>query len=82
MKRRTDTERMKWLAGCGSEDGPIIEGFANVFEEFWDFLGDAIRERIGEENDSVDVEGTDADKLTAFRRMVDAAMDADKETDR
>jgi hypothetical protein len=74
-KRRTDTARMKWLAGCGSEDGPVIEGFANVLDEFWSFLGDAIRERIGEANDTPDVEGTDEDKLKAFRAMVDEAMD-------
>lgn len=74
MKRRTDTDRMKWLAGCGSEDGPIIEGFANVLEDYWCFLGDVIRERIGDDNDSPDVEGTDEDKLKAFRRMVDEAM--------
>lgn len=75
MKRRTDTDRMKWLAGCGSDDGPIVEGFANILNEFWNFLGDAIRERIGDENDSPEMAGTDEDKLTAFRMMVDKAMD-------
>lgn len=71
---RKDETRMKFLAGCASNDGPIIEGFANVLDDYWSFLGDVIRRRIGEENDDPDVEGTDEDKLEAFRSLVDASM--------
>jgi len=71
---KKDEARMKFLAGCASNDGPLIEGFANVLDDYWSFLGDAIRKRIGEENDSPDVEGTDEDKLEAFRAMVDASI--------
>ena len=73
-----DTRRLGWLAGCESDDGPIVEGFAMLLDDFWCFLGDAIRERIGEENDSPDIEETDDDKLTAFRAMVDEAMAIEK----
>jgi hypothetical protein len=77
---RTDTDRLKFLAGCGSDDGPIIEGFANVLDEFWCYLGDAARDRVGEAvycRD--DFEANDTDKLEGFRRMIDAAID---DTDR
>ena len=74
----TDKDRIAYLAGCGCDDGPIIEGLANVMNDYWQFLGDAIRERIGEENDSPDEEGTDTDKLKAFRRMIDEAIVADR----
>ena len=50
----------------------------NVTNDFWSFLGDAIRERIGEENDSPDIEGTDEDRIKAFRAMVDAAIAAEE----
>lgn len=49
-----------------------------ILDDFWCFLGDAIRERIGDENDSPDIKGTDDDKLTAFRAMIDEAMAAEK----
>lgn len=65
---------MKFLAGYASNDGPVIEGFGNVLDDYWNFLGDAIRKRIGEENDDPDVEGTSEDKLEAFRAMVDASI--------
>ena len=73
-----DARRLSWLSGCGGDDGPVIEGFAMLLDDFWSFLGDAIRERIGEENDSPDMEGTDEDKLAAFRAMIDEAMAAEK----
>ena len=77
---RTDTDRLAFLAGCGSDDGPIIEGFVNVVNDYHDFLGDAARDRVGEDEYCLDdFEANDTDKLEAFRRMVDASMD---DTDR
>jgi len=77
---RSDTDRLKFLAGCGSDDSPIIEGFANVLDEFWSYLGDAARDRVGDDAYAADdFEASDEDKLEAFRRMVDAAID---DTDR
>ena len=73
-----DEARLKFLAGCGSDCGPVIEGFGNVLDDFWNFLGDAIRERIGEENDTPDEEGTDEDRLKAIRALIDEAMKNEK----
>lgn len=73
---RTDAARLAFLAGCGSDDGPIVEGFANVSNWYWDFIGDAARDRVGEDAYSCDdFEASDEDKLEGFRRMVDAAME-------
>lgn len=74
----SDKARIAYIAGCGSDDGPLIEGLDNVLDDFWNFLGDAIRDRIGEENDSLDVEGTDEDKINAMRAMLDEAIAAEK----
>lgn len=73
-----DDRRFAWLAGGGVDCGPVVEGFSVLLDDFWCFLGDAIRERIGEENDSPDIEGTDEDRIRAFRAMIDAAMAAEK----
>ena len=74
---RTDDERLRFLAGCGHDDGPIVEGFANVLDEYWSYLGDASRDRVGDDAFSADdFEPSDDDKVEAFRRMVDAAIDA------
>lgn len=73
-----DRARIACIAGCGSDDGPLIEGLGLVLDDFWCFLGDAIRDRIGEENDDVDEEGTDEDKITAMRAMIDEAIAAEK----
>lgn len=73
-----DDRRFAWLAGGGVDCGPVVEGFSVLLDDFWRFLGDAIRERIGEENDSPDIKGTDEDRIKAFRAMIDAAMAAEK----
>ena len=72
----TDTDRMRFLAGCGDDDGPICEGFSNVFDDYYDYLGDVLAERCGDVVPD-DIEETADDKLDAFRRLVDAAIDAD-----
>ena len=72
-----DEARLRYLAGTYKEnDGPVIEGFANVFNDIYCFIGDAIRERIGEENDSLDVEPTSDDMLAGMRAMIDASIEA------
>lgn len=73
-----DDRRFAWLAGGGVDCGPVVEGFSVLLDDFWCFLGDAIRERIGEENDSPDIEDTDEDRIKSFRAMIDAAMAAEK----
>ena len=73
-----DDRRFAWLAGDGVDCGTVVEGFSVLLDDFWCFLGDAIRERIGEENDSLDIEGTNEDRIRAFRAMIDAAMAAEK----
>ena len=73
-----DTDRLRWLAGC-DDDGPVIEGFTCLYDDFWNYLGDAIRERIGEDNDDGSDEGTPDDRLTAFRNMIDDAIKTEKE---
>lgn len=78
---RCDDERIRFLAGT-CKDGPVIEGFASILDDFWNFLGDTIRDRIGDENDSPDVEGTEEDRVKAMRRMIDAAMEAEKGSSR
>lgn len=74
--KRSDTERLKFLAGCGSDDGPVIESFVNVFDEFNDYLGQVLAERLPEGDDVPDdLEATDGDQVEAFRRLIDAAID-------
>lgn len=74
-----DTVRMQYLAGSQrAGDGPAIEAFANVFNDVYCFIGDAVRKRIGEENDSINVEPTDADLLNGFRAMIDASIEVAK----
>ena len=73
-----DNRRFAWLAGADADCGPVIEGFSVLLDDFWSFLCDAIRERIGEENDSPDIEGTDEDRIKAFQAMVDAAIAAEE----
>jgi len=75
--KHTDEERLRHLAGCGSDDGAVIEGFANVLDDIWSYVGDAVVERVGlEEYARDDFEPTDDDKLEGFRRLIDAAIDA------
>ena len=74
-----DEARLRCLAGTYKEnDGPVIEGFANVYNDIYCFIGDAIRKRIGEENDSLDVEPTNDDMLAGMRAMIDASIEAEK----
>lgn len=75
---RTDTERLAYLAGCGMDCGPVVEGFSHVDDDFHRLLTDVVAERIGIDNIHVDTEETDADKLEAFRRLIDAAMEAEQ----
>lgn len=72
----TDTDRMRFLSGWGSDEGPIVEGFVNVLQDFYEYLGDVLAER--HEIVTEDLEATDDDKLEAFRRLIDAAMEAEK----
>ena len=71
---RTDTDRMMFLAGCGSDDGPIVEGFVNVLQGFYEYIGDVLADKFDTIPD--DLEANDDDKLEAFRRLIDAAIDA------
>lgn len=71
----TDTDRMKFLAGCGSDDGPVIEGFVNVLEDYWECLATVCCTRVGiKAYVQDDFEESDEDKLKAFRSLVDAAI--------
>jgi len=81
----SDTDRMRFLAGCGNTNGPAIEGdlvygeFADssylIPDEYYDVLVDVMLE-----NDKVysteTREPTDDEKLKAFRRLIDKAMEA------
>ena len=75
MAGRTDTDRLRYLAGCGSDSGPICDGFANVLDDYDTFLGDVLAERCGDVVPD-DIEDTDDDRIQAFRRLVDAAIDS------
>lgn len=72
-----DHSRMKWLAGCGTKDGPAIEGFAHVYEDYHEILCDVMREVRDADIEADDIE-TDYEKLLAFRRLIDLAMKADE----
>lgn len=75
----TDAERIAFLAGCGSDDGPVVEGFVSVLDDFYSFVGDAAVARVGlDEYAKEDFEPTDADLVNGFRAMVDAAIDAER----
>lgn len=74
---KTDDDRLRYLAGCGHDDGPIIEGFGNVLDDWWTYLGDVCRDRVGDDAYAADdFEASDDDKVEAFRRMVDAAIES------
>ena len=73
-----DADRLRWLAGC--DDGsPVIEALACLYDDFWHYLGNVIRQRIGEDNDDGSDEGTPDDRMTAFRNMIDDAIKTEKE---
>jgi len=67
MLDRTDTDRLKWLAGIGSADGPVIEGFVGVECCFYQYAGMAAEYRGSEEVEEEDL-------LTGLRELIDAAM--------
>lgn len=75
-KTNTDTDRMRFLAGWGSDDGPVVDGFVNVLQDFYEYLSDVLAEK--HEVVTEDLEATDDDELEAFRRLIDAAMENQK----
>lgn len=68
----TDTDRLRFLAGCGTTDGPTVEFI--MVEDFYDVLGDVMIE-TDKSYDTEVREPTDDEKLEAFRRLVDKAME-------
>jgi hypothetical protein len=74
---RSDTDRLMFLAGMGDEL-PVVDEFPNVLDDFYSYLGDVICERRGRDNYHIDTQETDDEKLEAFRRLVDASMNAKK----
>lgn len=64
---RTDKERLDFLA-----DDPIPEGFANLEMDVYEYAIQVANEAGGDEP-------TKEDQREGFRRMIDAAMDAEED---
>jgi hypothetical protein len=74
---KTDEDRLRYLAGCGTDNGPIVEEIGRSLDDWWTYLGEVCIHRVGHAVYAKDdFEASDEDKLEAFRRMVDAAIDA------
>ena len=73
--KNTDADRFAWLAGADTGE-PIAVEFPNVFNGYWVYVGDVLAERIVDYD--VDTVETPEDRVEAFRRLVDAAMEAEK----
>lgn len=72
--RQADQRRLEFLAGCGHGNGlPILEGFANVEKDIWDYQTEVGLEQLGPMYECIDYV-PDTVKLEAMRRMIDTAI--------